>query len=177
MPGEKLEFTKQEPAFLRKLREQHGGPRNNVQAPRPKKDRLRTGDDDEDEPVILDESGENVAKEDWEGMLKREKDGEAADGVNEGDEGSEQKAGESTTNSANAGVREAQKVAEIGAAKKRKVGKVIGEQEGEDDSSGKRTSDAAKSTSEQSSKPQTGSITAKAKKKAKKIKLSFDEPD
>ena len=70
-----LSYNKEDPSFLRKLKAEHGGDRSNVQIARPKKDRLKTGDDDEDEPTMVDEHGENLGKEEWEKMLKDEKDG------------------------------------------------------------------------------------------------------
>lgn len=175
MPGEKLEFQKQEPAFLRKLREQHGGPRNNVQIARPKKDRLRTGEDGEDDPVIVDEAGEDVAKEDWEERLRREKDGPA-------EMKDESTVGAADAKSAvEAGLgREKQKEAEIGAIKKRKAGKVIAEDEAEQDGH----DDGTKTKSKSKTGPDfddlnsaAEGVTKKPKKKAKKIKLSFDEPE
>lgn len=180
MPSQKLEFTKQEPAFLRALREQHGGPRNNVQAPRPQKNRLRVGDDDEDEPVIVDETGENVGKEEWEGMLKREKQG--VDGV----DGQRVNGGKGLLGVEDGGVgkgtgsdgREGQKVAEIGAGKKRKVGKVIVEEdvdEGRDSRTGVDT--ASRNEGNEPDKKDESTPAPKTKKKAKKIKLSFDDPD
>ncbi|KPI35510.1 uncharacterized protein AB675_11013 [Cyphellophora attinorum] len=171
MPSQKLEFTKQEPSFLRRLREEHGGPRNNVQAPRPKKDRLRTGDDDEDEPVIVDESGENVvAKEEWEGMLKREKEGVEAEAGRDDDV---EKADEAV---ASAMAKEVQK-AEIGTTKKRKVVKVIGQEEPADTPKSKRDDQSATTTSDGTDKAQAVPEPSKPRKKAKKIKLSFDDPD
>src|SRR3978361_1484798 len=67
-----LQYDKREPAFLRKLKGEFGGldGRHNVQIARPKKDRLKTGDDDEDEPVILDEQGERIEKEEVDRRLK-----------------------------------------------------------------------------------------------------------
>lgn len=173
MPGDKLEFQKQEPAFLRRLREQHGGPRNNVQIARPKKDRLRTGEDGEDDPVIVDETGEDVAKEEWEERLKREKDGVTGQtGETAGLDGKE------TPHADGAHAREKQKTAEIGAAKKRKAVKVIAEEELNE--GGKATMDsnpesqrkdntAEKSTNDVRSRPKAA--------KRKKIALSFDEPE
>jgi hypothetical protein len=171
MPSEKLEFQKQEPAFLRKLREQHGGPRNNVQIARPKKDRLRTGEDGEDDPVIVDEAGEDVAKEEWEARLKREKEGadHAVNGeVPEDDEGAAGSKTEAT--------HDKQKTADIGAVKKRKAGKVIADDEVEQDSAKVRDGSSLKQKADEVNGNETAT-TVKSKKKAKKIKLSFDEPE
>ena len=175
MPKEQLEFTKQEPVFLRKLREQYGGPRNNAQAPRPQKSRLRTGDDDEDDPVIVDEEGTDVAKAEWEGMLKREKEGEGGDSA-VGDGVADEKEIEVVKDDA---AKEGQCGAEIGATKKRKVGKVVGEDEAGRDEGSKTDVKPSTSSTKDSASAATnnGTAPAKTKKKAKKIKLSFDDPD
>lgn len=170
MPGEKLAYSKQEPEFLRKLREQHGGPRNNVQIARPKKDRLKTGHDDEDDPVIVDEAGENVEKAEWEEMLEREKDGNEQEkrddlqpdsGMIENLHGKEPAKDLST--------------AGIGVGKKRKAVKVVG---GEDDgvpSGNKPAATDAEHDVNAEKDAKESQASSKAKKKAKKIKLSFDE--
>lgn len=157
-----LAYIKQEPSFLRKLREQHGSDRSNVQIARPKKDRLKTSDGDEDEPTIVDESGETVEKAEWEERLKKEQEGPGADqkaGNGDGDDGYV-KSLETNTDG-----REKQQIADLGATKKRKVGRVIGS-EGE---GGAMVSDDKKV------EKKTTSTTIK--KRPKKIKLSFDEPD
>ncbi|KIY04030.1 uncharacterized protein Z520_00722 [Fonsecaea multimorphosa CBS 102226] len=173
-----LEYNKQEPAFLRRLKGEVGGVdgRHNVQIPRPKKDRLKTGDDDEDEPMILDERGERVERAEFERMVKGEDDaqksteGEEAGGTGsqvEGSKGSEP--------------LERQKVTEIGSAanaKKRKVGKVVGgeDEDGEDvEDRALKQKDGSK---EKAEKPPAAKVGPSApKKKGKKIKLSFDDPD
>ncbi|KIW86284.1 hypothetical protein Z517_01679 [Fonsecaea pedrosoi CBS 271.37] len=180
-----LQYNKQEPSFLRRLKGEVGGldGRNNVQIPRPKRDRLKTGDDDEDEPVILDERGERVEKAEFERMMKGE-DGtpnpsEAEDAGATGAQLAEHQDGEN---------HERQKVTEIGSAanaKKRKVGKVVGGEEEREISDDHRTENAKKHKDppkEKDENPAAGKIgpsAAKpaAKKKGKKIKLSFDDPE
>ena len=174
MPGEKLEYEKQEPSFLRKLREEHSGPRNNVQFARPKKDRLRTGDEGEDDPVIVDEAGEDVAKDVWEERLRRDKEG-ASGGDGDG-QGPDEKGKQSTISDHDA-TRDKQKIAEIGAAKKRKAGKVIADEESSKDTGGKKSSTTSLNLEERTGTKAAGDIQAKPKKKAKKIKLSFDDPE
>ena len=178
MPGEKLAYNKQEPSFLRKLREEHGGPRNNVQISRPKKDRLRTGDEGEDDPVILDEAGENVAKEEWEGMLNREKEASTLGTVAETESKDELRRAEAEGESA----REKQKVSQIGSTKKRKAGKVISrgedaEHETKGDKAKLKEDKKAHSDELTSKESQPAIPPSKTTKKAKKIKLSFDEAD
>ncbi|EXJ84108.1 hypothetical protein A1O3_04775 [Capronia epimyces CBS 606.96] len=181
-----LEYNKQEPAFLRKLRGEVGGVdgRHNIQIARPKKDRLKTGDDDDD-PVIVDEQGERVDKEEFE---RRVKEGNTATEL----AGTEEAAAATETDVKGDGERERanerQKVTEIGVSgnlKKRKAGKVVGaedEAEGEaNDGADSTASDAkqiARSKPAQSeTKPTKKKESGAAKKKGKKIKLSFDDPD
>jgi hypothetical protein len=179
-----LEYNKQEPAFLRKLRGEYGGldGRHNVQIARPKKDRLKTGDDGEDDPVIVDEEGETVDKAEFERRMKQgedqQPDGSAADD------------GEGITNRTTEGehegqsTEERQKVTEIGGssmhAKKRKIGKVVG-REGEEGYDQKDPveikSTNQKEKADNDSKTSRKNGPAVPKKKGKKIKLSFDEPD
>ena len=173
-----LHYDKQEPSFLRKLKGQfgEGDGRHNVQIARPKRDRLKTADDDDD-PLIVDEQGETVEKEEYERRLKGEDPEELRDGISATvTEGSVFKAAE------DAGQHERQKLSEIGgiSTKKRKVGKIVGVEEEVED----QKSSAAKSAGTGVDQPQKSSnkmvvkdSTASKKKKAKKIKLSFDEPD
>jgi hypothetical protein len=174
MPGEKLAYTKQEPAFLRRLRSQHGGPRNNVQFARPNKARLKTGDDDgEDDPVIVDEAGEDVSRDEWERRVNAGDDEGSGDVEGEG-------LGELGGRSAVEAETKTQKVAEIGGVKKRKVAKVVGEGEEDGELSGSkgREEDRLEGDGGQDATgKKDGSKSTKSKKKAKKIKLSFDEPD
>ncbi|EXJ78829.1 hypothetical protein A1O1_09231 [Capronia coronata CBS 617.96] len=182
-----LEYNKQEPAFLRKLRGEFGGldGRHNIQIARPKKDRLKTGDDDDD-PVILDEQGERVDKAEFERRMKEDEvEKELAGEVN--GEGEPEAQGEAERQKAT----ERQRVTEIGAAtgpKKRKAVKVVGEygEDGEgdsnenhsDDNSGSHSKQVAHKKAEESeAKPTKKKDSVTAKKKAKKIKLSFDDPD
>ncbi|KIW64541.1 hypothetical protein PV04_09467 [Phialophora macrospora] len=168
-----LEYNKQEPAFLRKLKGEFSGldGRHNVQIARPKKDRLRTGDDDEDEPVIVDEQGERIEKAEFERRLKGEDDGDTPAAM------------ETAADSAEEDVKhsERQRVTEIGSsanAKKRKVGKLVGgeggNQQGEsdEDDKQKRLAQGKAEKVSPAKKP-----AAAPKKKGKKIKLSFDEPE
>lgn len=172
MPGEKLEYEKQEPSFLRKLRAEHGGPRNNVQFARPKKDRLRTGDEGEDDPVIVDETGEDVAKDAWEERLRLEKEGASGGDGKKPDEKEKHPA-----ISDHDAVRDKQKTAEIGATKKRKAGKVIADEESSKGNGDKDLSTTSLNSEKDTGKKAAGDIQAKPKKKAKKIKLSFDDPE
>ena len=171
-----LTYNKEQPAFLERLRAQHGGDRSNVQFSRPKKDRLKTGDADEDEPTIVDEQGETVARAEWEERLNTERDGD--DGAKNTDDGNVEKGGKRIGGSDSAEAqREKQHVAGIGTGKKRKAAKVVTY---EIDSDKEGTVDQAIATRKNSDTKLTSTIqepTAKPKKKGKKIKLSFDGPD
>ncbi|KAJ9613574.1 hypothetical protein H2200_003516 [Cladophialophora chaetospira] len=169
-----LHYDKQEPAFLRKLKGEFGNldGRHNVQIARPKKDRLKTGDEDEDEPVIVDEQGETVEKADFERRAKGEHVVEQPSTTEDG-VGSKAEEGE------DAKQIDRQKVTEIGNAKKRKAVKVIAGEEADDRS---KPSDSHQQQRIPSKDEADKATVAKRdatmpKKKAKKIKLSFDEPE
>ena len=53
--------------------------RQTYQAPRPKRDRLKAGDEDDD-PVIVDEQGETVNKDEFERRMKGEDMAESSKG-------------------------------------------------------------------------------------------------
>ncbi len=166
-----LSYNKQEPSFLRKLRAEHGGDRSNVQFARPKKERLKTGDGDEDEPTIVDEHGESLGKGEWEEMLKQEKvGGNECMGKQGGAADGNKKESSETPAKSMLASKEKQQVAEIGANKKRKVVKVVGEDTGSDEA----TKEHKLADADRDEKKDACST---VKKKTKKIKLSFDEPD
>ena len=162
-----LEYNREEPSFLRKLKAEHGGDRSNVQFARPKKDRLKTGDDGEDEPTIVDEHGESLGKGEWEEMLKKEKEAAREGGKEqEGDEHDGRVVnGEARKDE---GAREKQQMAEIGANKKRKVVRVIGEE---------TATDGKNEDPKGNEKPNEKPAASTTKKKTKKVKLSFDDPN
>lgn len=174
--GKNLHYDKQEPAFLRKLRGEFGGldGRHNVQIARPKKDRLKTGDEDEDDPVIVDEQGERVEKAEFE---RRVREGDEP-GVEEGEESPRDDPGEKSNETQN----ERQKVAEIGSAvnaKKRKSGKIVGgeDQDGANPSGKDSKPETSKRAHESDALDRKKKDPIASKKKGKKIKLSFDDAD
>jgi hypothetical protein len=149
-----LHYEKNEPAFLRKLRGEHGSDRNNFQAARPKRDRL--ANDEDDGPTMVDEEGASVSKEDYEAMMNGKKVAAKSNeaGLDDLKDIEGTKDGEIYQDTPT----EKQKMAEVGAAKKRKQIKVVGEDlEGGD-----------------AVKPKKQKPTKKPKKK---VKLSFDEPE
>ncbi|KIX08648.1 uncharacterized protein Z518_03305 [Rhinocladiella mackenziei CBS 650.93] len=170
-----IQYNQKEPSFLRKLRGEFGGldGRHNVQIARPKKDRLKTGDGDEDDPVIVDEQGERVEKGEFERRIR--------EGDLSGNQGGKEPGADPEADRNN-GKQEKQKVVEIGAsanAKKRKAGKVVGADDEDGDGkvgdtseeTAQRKNDDGEAFGSKKNEPGTG------KKKGKKIKLSFDEPD
>ncbi|KAK2801525.1 hypothetical protein FQN50_007741 [Emmonsiellopsis sp. PD_5] len=163
-----LSYDKNEPAFLRKLRSQYGdgsGFRNDRPNPRPTKQR---DTDDDDAPTYVDEeSNEVISKEEYEALVKGDSEDQVAEdaGNNNEDGNNETNALDTTTGTGKEsktvtetpGPKAKQRVAEIGGAKKRKQGKVIGDDATEPDAK----------------KPQT----SRKPKLKKKIKLSFDDEE
>ena len=152
-----LQYDKNEPAFLRKLRGEYGNDRQTFQAARPKRNRLANNEDDG--PTMVDEAGASVSKEDYEAMVNG-KDGEleSTDVMPEITHKSNNDEALQET------PKEKRKVIDIGARRKRKQAKVIGEQN--------EGSDATEDTKEESVKQSKST-----KKSKKKVKLSFDEPE
>lgn len=168
-----LQYEAQEPAFLRRLREQNSGRSADGRHERPvARARKPKADDEEDAPAYVDEnSNETLSKAEYEALLKTESKPLAAEtsgasnvhedetpGVTGELTGSEPKVAgalpveekeESSTKEATVG------------SKKRKSAKVISNDEGQDD--------------EDAQKPTTAS--KKQKKKGKTIKLSFDDQE
>ncbi|KAH7342842.1 hypothetical protein BKA65DRAFT_504936 [Rhexocercosporidium sp. MPI-PUGE-AT-0058] len=160
-----LHYDDSLPPFLARLRANNnaGDGRHEYTVARPKK--ARTAEDEaEDEPVYFDEgSGETLTKSEWEAREAVEEDekegGKAEGGVESAVKGEEGKDGK-------------EKVAAIGASKKRKAGKVVGGEE-EDEIP------AAKAAVDKMASNQPGKKVEKGKstKKGKKIKLSFGDDE
>ena len=156
-----LHYEKTEPAFLQRLRAEHGGERQNVQFARAKKDRLGTGDGEDDGPTIVDEGGESVSKEEYEAMAKGE-------GTNGEEARSKVEVARQDYIDAQGDeeVKQQQKFAEVGALKKRKQIKVIGDQK---DAAKEDDVPDSKEKLEGKSKPKN------AASRKKRVKLSFDD--
>lgn len=182
-----LQYNKQEPAFLRRLKGEYVGQdgRQNYQAPRPKRDRLKAGDEDDD-PVIVDDQGETIGKEDFERRMRGDDAGEDSKddvGATRPSEGNDEgRFGKDEPETSTVKTSERQKVTEIGGEavmKKRKVGKVVG---GDEDLEGGardvlRSASGTKGEDDEAVAPKSKDSTVAKKKRGKKIKLSFDEPD
>jgi hypothetical protein len=154
-----LQYDKNEPAFLRKLRGEYGNDRQTYQAARPK--RNRQANDEDDGPTMVDEAGASVSKEDYEAMINGKNDESESKEVKpetiQADKPKDDEASQETP-------IEKQKVVDVGAGKKRKQVKVIGEQNEGSDATEEMKEEPAKK-----SRP--------TKKPKKKVKLSFDEPE
>ncbi|KAF8866879.1 hypothetical protein BDZ45DRAFT_177032 [Acephala macrosclerotiorum] len=157
-----LSYDSTLPPFLARLQANNSSrdDRHEFAIARPKKAR-NPEDDAEDEPVYFDEeSGETLTKSEWE---SREAGKEETD-IKEGSEDatSKEKDGSKETQ------EKKEKVAGIGVGKKRKVGKVVGGEEGDDAAPGEK-----KAPKQETKKGEKG----KSGKKAKKIKLSFGDDE
>lgn len=160
-----LSYSSDLPPFLQRLHDQKAGrgdtDKHEFQTARPK--RAKNPDDD-DGPTIVDESGENVTKEDFQKLGAAETVGNSVTGDLESEE---PKGSGALQNDEAAGRRGKENVTDGTAVKKRKVGKVVGEDDAEiEERNGESTKDegAAKK------------VVKKAKKKAK-VKLAFDDGD
>ncbi|KAH8801603.1 hypothetical protein F5884DRAFT_684341 [Xylogone sp. PMI_703] len=141
-----LQYDSTLPPFLARMQANQSSRdgRHEFAIARPKKPR-NAEEDAEDEPVVFDEvSGESLTKKQWE-----EREQEDSRDTDEG-EGEKTAAGEASE-------RTKEKIAEIGAVKKRKAGKIVGG--GDDGEEGDDNDDG------------------KSSKKGKKIKLSFGDDE
>ncbi|KAH7419175.1 hypothetical protein BKA64DRAFT_650249, partial [Cadophora sp. MPI-SDFR-AT-0126] len=132
-----LHYDDSLPPFLARLRANNnaGDGRHEYTVARPKK--ARTAEDEaEDEPVYFDEgSGETLTKSEWETReagLEKEKE------IKDGDKAEN---GETMAAKGDAGKESKEKVAAIGASKKRKAGKVVGGDEEDEVSIAKMPAD------------------------------------
>lgn len=160
-----LSYDQSLPPFLQRLRAHNTGygddgdpDRHERPLARPKKAK---NPDEDDGPTFVDESGETVSKEDYEKQLKGNAEGEEGEGNVTGELKGDGKPEASGALPADSAPRVEQKVTDGTAVKKRKVAKVIGD---EDEADGAEKSGPSK-------------LVKKAKKKAKPIKLAFDEDE
>lgn len=168
MPSDKikskdLSYTSELPPFLQRLHAQKAGrgdtDKHEFQVARPKREK---NPDDDDGPTIVDESGENVSKEDFQKLGAAETVGNAVTGEVTSEE---PKSSGALPDEAGAGRKGKENVTDGTAAKKRKVGKVVGEDEpGDQGKDDEKDEGGAKKA------------VKKAKKKAK-VKLAFDDGD
>ncbi len=152
------------PPFLQRLHDQKAGrgdpDRHDTRFARPK----RAKDDDaEDGPTVVDESGDNISKEDLEKLQKETDAKDDDDKIREHLDGDAQREAKPLASGAiqeNGERKMEQKTTDGKATQKRKAAKVVGEEAGGDE--------------ENAADPKT---VKKAKKKTKPIKLAFDDGD
>ncbi|TVY92341.1 hypothetical protein LAWI1_G001766 [Lachnellula willkommii] len=165
-----LSYDSTLPPFLARLQESNASSdgRHEFHAARPKK--ARTAEDEaEDEPVYFDEgSGETLTKSEWEEREAKEEGEAAVDGKGEAEEKEKKMEVEGGKEKA------AVAVAAIGVGKKRKVGRIVGGDEDEEESI-KRSTEQKVSQAGEGKK--VDAAKSKGKKKGKKIKLSFGDED
>ena len=153
------------PPFLQRLHAQKAGRGDEDRHERPvaRPTRVKTADED-DGPTVVDEGGETVSKEELEQLAKGESAEESGLVRGESIGDGEPKASGALPNGDGDGTRSEQKVTDGTAVKKRKVGKVIGE-DGEE----------GKGNGGQEVENETPM--KKFKKKGKPIKLAFDDDE
>lgn len=165
-----LRFEAPEAPFLKGLFDQHDDtdvPRQCVyglQSSRPKRD----GDDDG--PLVIDEEGNEVSKEDMGKMEKGElSDAEAKQEKIVDSQKTQGKGSEKKTKK--------QESALIGSGKKRKVGKVVGGGGEQEEVDGKEKSAESHEKQVQEKKPANSAQKPAKKKQKKAIGLSFEDDD
>lgn len=177
-----LSYDQTLPPFLARLRGQQNpnslSP-DPILAARRRPGRIRTASEEaEDAPVVVDEEGNVVQLKTGE----LDEDGQSGAVEQQTDEPSEERGtGRNRTEP------EKEKVAGIGAAKKRKVGRIVGGDEDETDGTNRVDSAIAKAVSatrklakdppKEEPKPAANASEKGGKKKAKKVKLSFGDDE
>ncbi len=154
-----------EPAFLQKLRGHYGDTSGRLERPSARPRKLKDkNDEDDDAPVYVDEeSNEVISKAEYEALVgggTDQKDNEAStkDTPTENDQASAQSQTETST-------AKQSNLTEVGGPRKRKQAKILGENEDKEKSEEKQ----------EANQTQPKAAVPRKSKKAKKIKLSFDE--
>ena len=163
-----LSYDQTLPPFLQRLQANKSSldGRNEFQTARPQKAK-NLEDDAENEPVYFDEgSGETLTRREWEAKEKVKEGGDGGEVRKDGADGEGGKRG---------GDGEREKIAAIGSGKKRKAGKVIGAEDGDVDE--KEKEDAVGELKKVEKGQVKKSESKSAKKKGKKIKLSFGDDE
>lgn len=179
--GKNLHYDQSLPPFLARLKGQHAADTDSpdpILASRRRQAKPRSASQDaEDAPLIVDDDGNVLAHvelaADGTVTTNQEAGPKAAGGD---DEDSIETGGVKDGGKDAKGVAAGDKVAKIGASKKRKLGKVVGAGAGVEDSKQDKDSldpqkqDGAAATGDDKTK-----APVRTKKKAKKIKLSFND--
>ncbi|KAI1409483.1 hypothetical protein F5Y13DRAFT_169931 [Hypoxylon sp. FL1857] len=162
-----LSYSSDLPPFLARLRSQHQQQRDSdspdsILAARRRAARPRSASEEaEDAPLVVDENGNTVT---FPSGADEDVPTEAKDGDVDGQDDAKKE-------------REKEKIAGIGASKKRKVGRVVGGGEDEEEENATKATNRSKEKKQaaDSNPKDAKSTTKQGKKKAKKIKLSFGD--
>jgi hypothetical protein len=154
-----------EPAFLQKLRGHYGDTSGRLERPAARPRRLKDkNEEDDDAPVYVDEeSNEVISKAEYEALVgggTDQKDDKASTKDQPTENGPDDAQFQTETLAA-----KQSNLTEVGGPRKRKQVKVVGEDESEEKPEDKQEAD----------KTQPKAPAPRKSKKAKKIKLSFDE--
>lgn len=173
-----LTYESNLPPFLQRLHAQKGGAsggdpdRHEHQIARPKKPQAT---DEDDGPTIVDESGETVSKEEMEKLASGDQ-AATDDAPTIGDlvrgpsvrDGEPKASGALSSDVDSADRKTEQKITDGTATKKRKAAKVVRDEKADDDVAAEE---------DDADPPRTSKAAKKIKKKAKPIKLAFDNDD
>jgi len=169
-----LSYSQSEPAFLRRIR---GEIRGSVDDPdrqinpvaRPTISKRLKKDEEDDTPTyVLEETNQDLSKEEYEALLKGEEAAKTEDAAKKTTEEADSKISSS--------IKPKEKIAEIGGLpKKRKAAKIIGQDD--DEEANASNPQAGKSSKESSKGSEKDGKKAPKKKKAKTVKLSFGDDE
>ena len=166
-----LEFDRTQPAFLRRLRGEIGGqtddPDRHVDSvARPKRPKRLDADEDDGPTYVMEDTNATLTKDEYEALVGAEASGA----------GSGSKVDEAAATASSDGKGKAtQKLGSIGAARKRKVAKLVGGEDGENDEDAKNVvaTDAGEATG---ANPKSADKKPPKKKKAK-VKIDFGDDE
>lgn len=152
-----------EPPFLQRLKNQYGGANSSRhERPIPRPRRLQKDEDDDAPTYVDEETNEVISKEEYESLVRGDKGEdtrEEREHPNDETTSALTKEGADKLNSETEVTQQKQNIAEIGGPKKRKQGRVVGEEDAPDEAEQRQESSSSR----------------KPKQEKKKIKLSFDE--
>lgn len=191
--GKNLHYDQSLPPFLARLKGQHAADANSpdpILASRRRQAKPRSASQDaEDAPLIVDDDGNVLAGVEVAAdgtVTANQEAGPGAGGDGDGDSGGTDGGKGGGLEGTGAGARREDKAATIGGSKKRKLGKVVGADAEDDKQENHDLSKREKGSPAEHPRPTTNNKVAtedkvkgpvKAKKKAKKIKLSFGDDD
>ncbi|KAG6353333.1 hypothetical protein INS49_007505 [Diaporthe citri] len=191
--GKNLHYDQSLPPFLARLKGQHAVDSDSpdpILASRRRQAKPRSASQDaEDAPLIVDDDGNVLSGVEVSAdgtVTANQEAGSGAGGDRDGDNRETDGARDGGLEGKGAGARRKDKVATIGGSKKRKLGKVVGADAEDDKQENHDVTKQEKDSPGEHPHPMTNNKAAtkdkvtgpvKAKKKAKKIKLSFGDDD